>query len=308
MTLPTSKSFSAGHFELMLDGSKITTHLKNVSGGWAKAQAIDDGKGTSSGRMKHLGPVEIDPMSVEFGLAAGNPVLKWIQGSWNRKWTRQSGQITHADFNLKQTFEHHFSDALMLEATFPALDAYSKETAMLKCKFLPELVRTVQTEPGAALAPRSTDKQKYWASSSFRLSFDQFDGMEHTCKIDAMTIKQGVKKLYTGKDRFPQIEPTKIEFPNIVGYISLGYAKPLLKWHDEYVFKGDKDPKAQLSGTIDFLPPDRSRPIYSINFFEAGLISAHIEDSQANADQIKKVKFEMFVGYLELTGPALALE
>jgi hypothetical protein len=308
MTLPTSKSIPAGHFELSLDGSKITTYLKNVSGGWAKAQAIDDGKGTSSGRIKHLGPVEIDPMQVEFGLSGANPVLNWIQGSWNRKWTRRSGQITHADFNLKQTFEHHFSDALILEATFPTLDAYSKDTAMLKCKFLPEMVRTLQSDPGAQITSNFTYKQKYWAASSFRLRFDQFDGMEHTSKIDAMTIKQGVKKLYTGKDRFPQIEPTKIEFPNIVGYISLGYAKPLLKWHNDYVFTGDKDPKAQLSGTIDFLPPDRSKPIYSINFFEAGLISAHIEDAQANADQIKKVKFEMFVGYMELGGQALALE
>src|ERR1041384_1400540 len=117
MTLPSSKSFTAGHFELQLDGSKVTTYLKHVSGGWAKAQAIDDGQATNSGRIKHLGPVEIDPIQVEFGIAGADPVLKWIQGSWNRKWTRRSGHILHADFNLKQTFEHEFNDALVLETT-----------------------------------------------------------------------------------------------------------------------------------------------------------------------------------------------
>jgi hypothetical protein len=309
MTLPSSKSFTAGHFELQLDGSKVSTYLKNVSGGWVKAQAIDDSQATNSGRIKHLGPVEIDPMSVEFGLAGADPVLQWIQGSWNRKWTRRNGQITHADFNLKQTFEHEFYDALVLETTFPTLDAASKEAAYLKCKFLPEAVRTLQSNtPGPQLQSSFSYKQKMWTNSAFRLRIDQFDDMEHTSKIDSMTIKQGVKKMYTGKDRFPQIEPTKLEFPNIVGYISLGYAKRLLKWHDDYVFKGDKDPKAQLSGTIEYLSPDRATTIYNLNFFEAGLISAQIEDAQANVDHIKRLKFEMFVGRMELTGPSIALE
>jgi len=310
MTLPTSKSFTAGHFELQLDGSKITTYLKNVSGGWVKAGAIDDGIGPQSGRIKHLGPVEIDPMSVEFGLAGANPVLQWIQGSWGRQWTRRNGQVTHADFNLKQTFEHWFYDALILETTFPTLDATSKEAAYLKCKFQPEAVRTVQSNtPGPTIQSNHTLKQKYWTPSSFRLRIDQFDGMEHTAKIDSMTIKQGVKKMYTGKDRFPQIEPTKLEFPNIVGYISLGYAKRLLQWHNEYVFTGDRDPKAQLSGAIEFLSPDRATTIFSIDFFEAGLMSAQIEDAQANMDAIKRVKFEMFVGRMQLDGRGmLALE
>jgi len=309
MTLPTSKSFTAGHFELQLDGSKTTTFLRNVSGGWVKAGAIDDGVGPQSGRIKHLGPVEIDPVSLEFGLAGSNPILQWIQGSWNRQFTRRNGQITHADFNLKETFEHWFYDALILEAGFPTLDAASKENAFLKCKFQPEAVRTVQaTTPGAVIKSDFTYKQKYWTPSSFRLRIDQFDGMEHTSEIDSMTIKQGVKKMFVGKERFPQIEPTKLEFPNIVGYISLGYAKRLLQWHNEYVFTGQRDPKAQLSGTIEYLSPDRATTILALNFFEAGLMSAQIEDAQANADQIKRVKFEMFVGRMSLDSPALALE
>ena len=121
-------------------------------------------------------------------------------------------------------------------------------------------------------------------------------------------LKQGVKKMFVGKERFPQIEPTKLEFPNIVGYVSLAYAKRLLQWHNEYVFTGQRDPKAQLSGTIEYLSPDRATTILALNFFEAGLMSAQIEDAQANADQIKRVKFEMFVGRMSLDSPALALE
>jgi hypothetical protein len=303
MTLPTTKSFTAGHFELQIDGHKTTTFLRNVSGGWVKAGVIDDPMGTTSHRIKSLGPVEVDPMSVEFGLSGAAPVLKWIQGSWDRTWTRRNGQITHADFNLKQTFEHWFYDALLLEASFPTLDASSKEAAYLKVKWQAERVRTFSTpNSNTPVQGQMMPEQKRWTPSAFRLRIDQFDGMEYTSKIDALTIKQGVKKMYTGKDRLPQIEPTNLQFPNIVGYISLAHASRLLKWHDDYVVKGDKDPRAQLSGTIEFLTPDRKNSVFSINLFEAGLMYAQIEDATANAEQIKRVKFEIFVGRMSLDG------
>ena len=304
MTSPTTKrSFTSGRFALQIDGHKSTTFLKNVSGGWVKAGVIDDPLGTSSHRIKHLGPVEVDPISVEFGLAGSTPVLKWIQGSWSRQWARRNGQITHADFNLKQTFEHWFYDALLLEATFPTLDATSREAAYIKCKWQAENVRTLST-PNSNIQVQSEEPpdQKRWIPSSFRLRIDQFDGMEYTSKIDSLTIKQGVKKMYTGKDRLPQIEPTGLQFPNIVGYISLAHADSLLKWHQQYVVKGDKDPRGQLSGTIEYLTPDRKNSIFNINLFEAGLMYAQVEDAAANAESIKRVKFEIFVGRMSLDG------
>ncbi|HET7501675.1 MAG TPA: hypothetical protein VFK02_11745, partial [Kofleriaceae bacterium] len=145
--------------------------------------------------------------------------------------------------------------------------------------------------------------------SAFRFTLDQIDDMQYTNKIESFTIKQGVKKMFTGADRFPQIEPTGIQFPNISGTISLGYADKLLKWHHDYIVKGTKDPKAQMSGAIEFLSPDRTKTIFRINLFQVGLVSAAVQQATANVDQIKRVKFEMFVGSMKLDGPgALGLE
>src|SRR5215467_6266420 len=79
MTQPTTRSFAAGHFELQIDGSKTTSYLKNCSGGWAKAGAIEDSVGSHTTRIKHLGPVEIDPLSIEIGLSGSMPLLEWIR-------------------------------------------------------------------------------------------------------------------------------------------------------------------------------------------------------------------------------------
>ena len=302
MTVSQSKSYTAGHFELQIDGHKTTTFLKTVDGGWAKANVIDDPNAGNSGRVKHLSTIEIEPLSFEFGLSGSTHILEWIQGSWNRKWSRRNGQITHADFNLKQTFEHEFRDALITETTFPALDGSSKEGGYLKCKIQPEYVAT-KISSGSQVSSDYSPKQKLWTPSAFRFTIDQFDGMQYTNKIESFTIKQGVKKMFTGQDRFPQIEPTKLEFPNISGTIALGYADKLLKWHNDYIYSGKKDPSQQLTGAIEFLSPDRASTIFAIHLKEVGLLSATIQQAQANADQIKRVKFDMFVGSMKLDGP-----
>lgn len=299
MTVTKSKSYTAGHFELLIDGHKTTTFLKSVDGGWAKANVVDDPVGGNSNRVKHVSSLEVDPISVEFGLSGASHILEWIGGSWKRQWSRRNGQITHADFDLKQTFEHWFYDALITETTFPALDGASKDGGYLKCKIQPERVETKMTE-GPQITGDYSPKQKLWTPSAFRFTLDQVDGLEYTNKIESFTIKQGVKKMYTGADRFPLIEPTKIEFPNLSGTISLGYADKLLQWHQDYIQKGKKDPAAQMSGAIEFLTPDRKTSIFRIKLFEVGLMSAAIQQATANADQIKRVKYEMFVGRMEI--------
>jgi hypothetical protein len=299
MTTPTSKSFTAGHFELLIDGHKTSTFLKNVEGGFTKATVIDEPIGADINRVKHLGTVEIDPISVEFGLSGGKQVLEWMQGSFNRKWGRRNGQISHGDFNLKETIEHWFYDALITEATFPVLDGGSKENGYLKCKIQPERVLMKKGTP-TTLVSEYTTNQKKWTPSAFRFSIDKIDEMKYVNKLDSFTIKQGIKKLYTGVDRFPQIEPTNIQFPNLTGTIALGYADKLLQWHHDYVFQGTVDPKSQLTGSIEYLSPDRSSTIFRINLFEVGVMSAFIEPSTANADSIKRVKFELFVGRMQM--------
>jgi hypothetical protein len=309
MTVSTSKSYTAGHFELVIDGHKTTTFLKSVDGGWVKANAIDDPVGADSGRIKHISTVDVEPMSIEFGLSGASQMLQWIQGSWNRQWSRRNGQISHADFNLKQTFEHWFYDALIMETTFPTLDGSSKDGGYLKCKIQPEQVVTKTTPPGTQVSSDYSVKQKMWSPSAFRFTLDQIDDLQYANKIESFTIKQGIKKLYTGADRFPQIEPTGVQFPNISGTISLGYADKLLQWHHDYIVKGKKDPQAQMSGAIEFLSPDRAKTIFRINLYQVGLVSAAVQQATANQDQIKRVKFEMFVGNMKLDGPgALGLE
>lgn len=304
MTITTKRSFSGGHFELQIDGHKSTTYLTSVDGGWLKSNVIDDAVGSSYARVKHLGNFEIEPVSVEFGLSHATDVLSWIQGSWSQKKERRSGQINHGDTDLKQTYEHWFYRALITEVTFPGLDTVGKEAGTIKCKFLPEEMEMKKGD-ASDLDHVGGTKQKLWTNNCFRFSLDHIDGFQFANKINSFTITQGTKKVNTGKERIPTVEPTNIKFPNITGTMALAHAGPLLKWYDKYVVQGkeaDDETNGQMSGTLDFLSLDRKSTLFSLNLFDVGLANVSIETAQANASSVKRVKFELFVGEMSLDG------
>jgi hypothetical protein len=295
------RSASSGHFELVLDGNVSTAYLRSVEGGHMRTKPIDEPIGPENIHIKHSSVAEIEPFSIEMGLAGSGDVLRWIQASWRKEFNRRNGQITHANFDLQRTFEHEFSDALIEETTFPALDTTSKDAAYLKVKVQPE--RVVSRKGGSGqLGGTLTDKHKLWTPAAFRFNIDGIDEARFTSKIEQLTIKQGIKKFYTGEDRLPQIEPTKIEFPNIVGSISLEYADKLLEWYDEYVVKGMTDTRAQKTGSIEFLSPDRKRTLFEITLDEMGIVHAQIVQAKGNEPQLKRLQFEIYVGRMDIQG------
>ena len=51
-----------------------------------------------------------------------------------------------------------------------------------------------------------------------------------------------------------------------------------------------------------FLAPDKQEVLFRINMSECGLLSFKINPSTANSNEIKRARFEMFVGEMKLDG------
>src|SRR5438067_3638705 len=111
------RSYAAGSFELQLDGKATTAYLKSVEGGNIKANVADEPIGADLHRIKHMTNLEIEPLSMEIGMSGCDDVLKWIRSSWKKDFSRRNGQVTHADFDLKEKLTHEFTDALICETT-----------------------------------------------------------------------------------------------------------------------------------------------------------------------------------------------
>jgi T4-like virus tail tube protein gp19 len=308
MTMETRNSYAGGNFELRVDGHAPTAYVKSIEGGWSRAQLSDAPLGSAAHRSKQITTVEIDPITVEFGLTGAKDMLKWIQGSWNRTdHHRRNGQITYANFDMRTMFEHHFHRAVLTATTFPTLDGASKEGGYLKCKLQPEFVDTMALgTPGPRISSNVSPLQKMWTPAAFRLNIDGVDGMQYANKIDSFTVTLETQKLYSGGSRFPEIIPTKLTFPNITGTISLRYAEQLLKWHKNYIRTqdgpGTKDKEAQKWGSIELLSPDRKQTLLRVKLTDVAPVYVGVEPSRANEEQIKRVKFELYVHQMDIEG------
>ena len=66
--------------------------------------------------------------------------------------------------------------------------------------------------------------------------------------------------------------------------------------------KGKADPSVQKTGSLEFLGPNKSEVLFRINLYEVGMIAVSMMASTANADQIKRAKFELYIGRMDLDG------
>jgi hypothetical protein len=65
---------------------------------------------------------------------------------------------------------------------------------------------------------------------------------------------------------------------------------------------GTSDRTAQKSGSIEFLSPDRKQTIFRINLSEVGPVYVGVAPSKANEEQIKRLKFELYVSRMSIEG------
>lgn len=299
-SVETRRSYSGGHFELRIDDVITPAYIKSVEGGFVKMNTTSEPFGIDLHHIKHATTLEVDPITVEVGMAQANMLLWWIACSWRKEYARHNGAVTHADMNYKAQFIHEFYDALIEETSFPTLDASSKDPLLLKVKLRPERIE-LKNGDRQSIQGEFKGRQKMWTAAAFRLNIEGVD-TRFVNKIEGFTVKQGIKPVAPGPYRLPQLEPTKIEFPDLKVHMSLQHAQGVLDWYKEVVLEGKRDTKAEKSGSIEFLSQDRTKTLATIELKNIGIKSFSLPKSEANADSIKRCQFELFVGSMDLGG------
>jgi hypothetical protein len=143
-----------------------------------------------------------------------------------------------------------------------------------------------------------TPQQKMWLPSQFRLSIDGID-CSRVAKIDSFSVKQNVKQLYVGSSRYPELEPTGIEFGNLSLTVGLAYADDFLRWYEAYVVRGDRDLRQERQGSIEFTGPFGA-PLFTVALNNVGIFNLGIEKSEAGSDSVKRCKVELYVESMDL--------
>jgi len=302
MPFTERRAYSAGHFELTIDNTATPAFVKSVEGGFMKLNSSDVQGGADAIRVKHTTTREVEAMTFDIGMSEVNALMLWIAQSWRREFNRKSGHIIHADQNYKAQLQHNFYDALIEEVTVPALDASSKEALFLKVKIRPERIELLDGDQARLQVPH-LGRQKLWQASAFRLTLDNGVDVSKVFKIDSFTIKQGIKPVTAGRSHrstFPELEPTKIDFPDLKIHMTMAHAGAVLEWYKMVVIEGLPETEFETTGAIEFLGPDRQKVLGKINLYGVGIKGFNIGKSEANSDQMKRCTFDLYVSHMGL--------
>jgi hypothetical protein len=306
MAKPTTKNFANGHFELQVynSGAPITSLVKGVEGGLLKAASVEEPMAGYHLRGRHAATREIEPLQIEFAMSGARWALQQIEGVINRReHSKVSGTIVHSDMNFVEQYSYGFTDARLIECTFPKCDAKSKDYLTLKAKFQPETIDFKLAE-GPKVRPGPLEKQKMWLCSAFRLNLEGYQSATDWCtSVEPLTFKVNAKAFQTGFFKLPEIVATKVEMPKLSFQIPAAYASPLLKWYEEAIHKhlGREDGMKkggggfETVGSLEFLDPTHSKTVYEIEFDGVGIEAASILKSEANQAGTKMIKFDCYI-------------
>jgi phage tail-like protein len=287
---PGPRGFAAGHFALELDGQAVGI-LAAFQGGNAVADVIEFRDGTDpTFATKMPGTVHYEEITVVVGLAMDDAFWDWLGHMMDGDAQKKDGAIIMADFNYNAIRRLNFSDALVSEIGFPALDASSKDTAYLTVKIQPE---STEWAPGSGKLVQPAAKQKTWLVSNFKFAVGDLPS-NRVNKIEAFTIKQQIKEFREGDDRIPTKVPGRIEYPNLVFYLPALDLPPWQDFFDDFIFQGNNSPEDELEGSIEYLAPDFKAILGTVQFHHLGIFRLAPEEVDPNGTSLQRFQADMY--------------
>jgi T4-like virus tail tube protein gp19 len=285
----------AGNYFLTLDGAPCG-FLRSAEGGDQVGEVVSVAVGPGEFVRKQLGRIGYEDLELRLGLSMPKDLYDWIDASWQLQPTRRNGSVIEVGADGKPRAERAFSNALISETGFPALDAASKEAAFLTVRLTPEQV--VLGKPSEAKLPAQPKPQKQFLPANFRFELGTLD-CSRVSKIDAFTVKQTMSAVDVGETRIVEKEPTVIEFPNLRVTFAAADAPSWQSWFDEFVVKGSNDDQHELAGAIVFLAPDRKQELARIELRQVGIFALRRPPAAAT-DRVARFVAELYCERMSL--------
>jgi hypothetical protein len=272
--------------------------IKEASGGEATADVVTEKIGADHLARKHLAGVKYEEISIKCGAGTSEKLYNWIKTGFDHTSNasgREDGAIVFADYDNNELSRLNWLQGLLTEFSMPALDAASKDSALMSVKWQPEITRKIIGGGGKISFSGSAAKQKKWLPSNFRIRIDGADqGCAKVGKIDAITIKQKTTDDSVGERRDYEKLPVSVEIPNLVITLTESFAHEFYQWHEDFVIKGNCGEDRERGGTLEYLTPDLKEVLFTLNFYHLGIFKITPDKAEAGAEAVRRVKVEMY--------------
>lgn len=255
--------------------------LRSASGGGIVADVLLDGADPPV-QQKHIGPVKYEDIQFSFDASMSPKFYDWLQ-TYFRKGARRSGAIVAADYNRREVRRITFTDGLITEITFPAVDAASKATATGSVTLSVASSR-MQSSSGIQLKYDDTILQKRtWLAANFRFTLGSLDTTRVT-SIGPLTLKFTAA---TGIITTPTIALTASE----VG------SQSLLNWVQTFINRGTT---TELTASLTFYD-SVLKPFYVLDFSGVGAFHSLFDSMQSSSESIRRITPEFYCEDIRFT-------
>lgn len=305
-----NRGYGVGKYGIELQHT-MAGWVKEVDGGAATADVVVEKMGSDHLARKHLGPLKYEEITFKCGTGMTQGIYDWIATGFNQTSNtrgREDGAVVHADFDNNEINRLNWTQGLITEYGMPALDASSKDAAMMTVKFKPETTRKVIGGGGKIKFDADAGKQKKWLPSNFRLKIDGAEiGCKWVNKIEALTIKQKVTDNAVGELRDYEQIPTSVEIPNLVITLSESHADEFYNWHKAFVIDGDNDQGAERGATLEYLTSNLKDTLFTLQFYQLGIFKVSPDKVEAGGEPVKRLKVEMYCEDIKFTYSSAAI-
>lgn len=133
-----ARAYTGGKYNLTFDGQTDAGWIKSVEGGNATADVVVEKMGADHIARKHLATVKYEDISFQCGTGMTTTFYDWINTAFNHTSNdagRRTGAINHYDYDYNLLSALEFRNGLITEFGMPALDASSKDAALMTVKF-----------------------------------------------------------------------------------------------------------------------------------------------------------------------------
>lgn len=287
----SARGYVAGKYGLEL-GGQMAGWVASASGGGATSDVIAEKLGVDHLIRKHIGGLKYTEIEVHVGTGMSKDFYDWIKSSFAHTYGRKDGAILVADYNGNEVSRLEFTHALISEIGFPALDAASKDAALMVVKLAPEVTRFKKAT--GKIHTAETTIHKKWLPSNFRLRIDGLD-CTRVNKIESLVVKQKNVDNPVGEMRDYQREPAYLEIPNLVVTLAESHSADWYQWHEDFVIRGNNGEDKVKSGTLELLAANLQDTLFTINFKHTGIFRLEPERVETHSDAIRRVTAQLYV-------------
>jgi hypothetical protein len=281
----------SGSTWLELDGQDAGG-LHSVEGGEPYAAVVRQPVPTpTSVAGKHLGAISYSDIAIECDLVPSGPLLSWINATLGRSSPLHSGVIVELDHSDKEISRLAFTDAVIREIEFPAVDAEGKQPAYLTVRFASQSTQrhkgsnAFQSKASGTGASMSTRAAPI---SAFRLTVNGLSTTQ-VSTVGPLVVCQELQTSVAA-DGTVRLAPASVEIPDLV--VTLREADDWYAWRDAFMVQGTG---VERTGTLEYLKRDLHTVLAQIDFTGLGIHSLVTERSDEGLHKsARRVRASMY--------------